>query len=80
MNDKNWSIHIEWAVVMVTMLGGIYTINTQFENRACRMEQKFDDRITREHEEFLAYYKKESERTDRLYEMFYEVVRERNEK
>ena len=50
MEIKNWSIHLEFAVLFVTLLTGFYLI-----------EGKND---------------RQSQRTDRLYEMFIDVQKE----
>ena len=48
--EKNFSIHIEWALLMITLIGGFYLIDAKID--------------------------RQSERTDRLYEMFIDLVRE----
>ena len=53
MKEK-WSMHIEWAVLMITIIGSVYVIDTRFEGRIQRSEA----------------------RTDRLYEMFIDLVKE----
>ena len=51
MNEnKNWFIHVEWVVVLVTLLGGFYLIDGKIE--------------------------RQGERTDRLYEMFIDLIKE----
>ena len=54
MEKNNWSIHLEFAVLFVTLIGGFYTLDAKIE-RATQAQ---------------------SQRTDRLYEMFYEVIKE----
>lgn len=51
METKNWSIHLEFVVLFVTLLGGFYLIDGKTE--------------------------RQSQRTDRLYEMFIDVVKEK---
>lgn len=48
----NWSIHAEFVIIFVTLLGGYFMIDNKIE--------------------------RQSERTDKLYEMFIEVVKEKN--
>jgi len=48
--NKNWFIHVEWVVVLVTLLGGFYLIDGKIE--------------------------RQGERTDRLYEMFIDLIKE----
>lgn len=50
--DKiQWGIHIEFAVLFMTLVGGFYMIDSKFER--CH------------------------ERTDRIYEMFYEIIKDK---
>lgn len=51
-NSKHWSSHLEFMVLLITLLGGFYILDGKIE--------------------------RQSSRTDRLYEMFIEVVKERN--
>jgi hypothetical protein len=55
MENRNWFVHVEWVVVLVTLLGGFYLLDGKIERNTCA----------------------QSARTDRLYEMFIEIVRER---
>lgn len=48
--EKNWFVHVEWVVVLVTLLGGFYLLDGKIE--------------------------RQSERTDRLYEMFIDLLKE----
>lgn len=50
MEQKNWFVHVEWVVVLVTLLGGFYLLDGKIE--------------------------RQSARTDRLYEMFIDLVKE----
>lgn len=54
MENKNWGIHIEFAILFVTLLGGFYTLDGKIERQACM----------------------QSSRTDKLYEMFIDLVKE----
>lgn len=54
MEYKNWFIHVEWVVMLVTLIGGFYMI---------------DNKIDRHMELQCA-------RTDRLYEMFIDLIKE----
>ena len=51
MKEQPWSIHVEFLVLLVTLLGGFYLLDGKIE--------------------------RQSTRTDRLYEMFIEVVKEK---
>jgi hypothetical protein len=49
--DKSWSTHVEWAVLMVTIIGGFFLLDGKIDRQA--------------------------QRTDRLYEMFIDLIKER---
>jgi hypothetical protein len=49
-NKNNWFVHVEWVVVLVTLLGGFYLLDGKIE--------------------------RQGQRTDRLYEMFIELIKE----
>jgi hypothetical protein len=50
-NTTNWIQHLEFLILMVTMIGGIYSLDAKIE--------------------------RQSQRTDRLYEMFIDLVKEK---
>lgn len=52
MNERGWFVHVEFMVLLVTLLGGFYTL---------------DGKVDRQ-----------SARTDRLYEMFIDLLKERS--
>jgi hypothetical protein len=54
MENKSWFIHIEWFVLLITLLGGFYTLDAKIERTTSA----------------------QSARTDKLYEMFIELVKE----
>lgn len=49
-NSKNWSVHAEFIILLVTLLGGFYLLDGKIE--------------------------RQGERTDKLYEMFIDLVKE----
>lgn len=49
-NKNNWFVHVEWVVVLITLLGGFYLLDGKIE--------------------------RQGQRTDRLYEMFIDLLRE----
>lgn len=51
MNDRHWTTHIEFMVLLVTLIGGFYLLDGKIE--------------------------RQSSRTDKLYEMFIEIVKEK---
>lgn len=50
MEQKNWFVHVEWVVVLITLLGGFYLLDGKVERQGAR--------------------------TDRLYEMFIDLIKE----
>jgi hypothetical protein len=63
MDSKtNWASHIEWITLMITVIGGVYVI---------------DAKIDRQISEVRIEVTSQSARTDRLYEMFIDLVREK---
>lgn len=53
--DKNgWFVHVEWVVVLMTLLGGFYLLDGKIERQGAR--------------------------TDRLYEMFIDLLKAKCEK
>jgi hypothetical protein len=48
--SKHWSIHAEFAVLLITLIGGFYLLDGKID--------------------------KQSARTDRLYEMFIDLIKE----
>ncbi len=57
MEQKNWSIHVEFAVILLTLIGGFYTLDGKIERNS----------------------QMQSARTDKLYEMFIDLVREKKQ-
>ena len=51
MEQKSWFVHIEFAVLLIVLIGGFYTVDSKID--------------------------RQSARTDRLYEMFIEIVKEK---
>ncbi len=50
MENKNgWFVHVEWVIVLTTLLGGFYLLDGKIE--------------------------RQSSRTDRLYEMFIDLLK-----
>ena len=33
MENKNWFMHVEWVVVLITLLGGFYTLDGKIERQ-----------------------------------------------
>lgn len=61
MDKRNWSIHVEFAVLMTTLFGGYFLIDSRMEARVDKMEER------------LAV---QGERIDKLYEMYCSTLKE----
>jgi len=61
-SNNNWLTHVEFMVLLVTLLGSFYLLDGKIERQGDRMD---------------SICQAQSSRTDRLYEMFYEVVKEK---
>lgn len=57
---RSWTQHVEFLVLLVTMIGGVYAIDGKIE----RQDSKIEHQIAAQ-----------SQRTDKLYEMFVELVK-----
>lgn len=43
MNDKtHWSSHVEWAVLLVTLIGGFYMIDGKIERQMTRTDKLYE--------------------------------------
>jgi len=42
MNDKNWFVHVEWVVVLVTLLGGFYLLDGKIERQGERTDKLYE--------------------------------------
>lgn len=54
MNTSHWTTHVEFMVILVTLLGGFYILDGKIERSTAA----------------------QSARTDRLYEMFIDLIKE----
>jgi hypothetical protein len=68
MENKNWITHVEWVVMMITAIGGFYMIDGKIERQA--------DKLDRTIEIFQSKTDQMCVRTDRLYDMFIESIKE----
>lgn len=39
---KDWFVHIEWVVVLVTLLGGFYTLDSKIERQSQRCDKLYE--------------------------------------
>lgn len=42
MENKNWFVHIEWVVVLVTLLGGFYLLDGKIERQGQRTDRLYE--------------------------------------
>lgn len=44
MDNKNWFVHVEWVVVLITLLGGFYLLDGKIE-RSTQAQSARTDRL-----------------------------------
>lgn len=80
MENKNtWFVHVEWVVVLITLLGGFYLLDGKIERQCCRIDA-VQNQIVLSQIQFSERTDKISERSDRLYEMFIQLLKETKDK
>lgn len=42
METKNWFVHVEWVVVLVTLLGGFYLLDGKIERQGARTDRLYE--------------------------------------
>ena len=42
MESKNWFVHVEWVVVLVTLLGGFYLLDGKIERQGQRTDRLYE--------------------------------------
>lgn len=42
MENKNWFVHVEWVVVLVTLLGGFYLLDGKIERQGARTDRLYE--------------------------------------
>ena len=42
MENKNWFSHVEWAVLLVTLLGGFYMLDGKIERQGQRTDRLYE--------------------------------------
>ena len=65
MESKHWSIHVEFLVIFITLIGGYFMIKQDIECQTARIDQT-NSRIDQT-----------NTRTDQLYNMFIDLLKER---
>ena len=61
--------HFETVIVVMSILAGLFFLDSRDQNRASSIETKMDRQSER--------MDRQSERTDKLYEMFIDLLKER---
>ena len=42
MEPKNWFVHVEWVVVLMTLLGGFYMLDGKIERQSQRTDRLYE--------------------------------------
>lgn len=72
-NHSDVKQNIEFIALMVTILGSAYTIDSKLDRRIEQTEKT----MISQHTDFQRSLNEQSARSDRLYEMFIELVKEK---
>jgi hypothetical protein len=41
-NKINWFVHVEWVVVLITLLGGFYLLDGKIERQGARTDRLYE--------------------------------------
>jgi hypothetical protein len=42
MEQKNWFVHVEWVVVLITLLGGFYLLDGKIERQGATTDRLYE--------------------------------------
>lgn len=42
MENRNWFVHVEWVVVLITLLGGFYLLDGKIERQGQRTDRLYE--------------------------------------
>lgn len=56
MQDKNWISHIEWAILLFTILGMHYAMNSRIDSVIHEYNSKFYELINEIHDERVDFH------------------------
>lgn len=42
MENRNWFVHVEWVVVLMTLLGGFYLLDGKIERQGARTDRLYE--------------------------------------
>jgi len=79
MNDKNWFVHVEWVVMLVTLLGGFYLLDGKIErqgNRTDRLYEMFCEVQIQWKNDMLAMKRESDIRFKESDDRFYDLIKE----
>lgn len=83
MEPKNWSLHVEWAFLVATMLGAFYLMHSDTQQQMARSDAimvqttaRSDAIMEQTTARSDALRQELTARSDRLYEMFIDLVKE----
>ena len=62
MNDKNWTSHAEFVILLITLIGGFYLLDGKIEHQSTRTDRLY---------EMFCDIQKESD------QKFYDLLKER---
>ena len=68
METKNWMVHVEFLVLLVTLIGGFYLLDGKIERQSVRTDQLYS--VWCETTKQLSDYRKESD------QKFYDLIKE----
>jgi len=68
MENKNWMVHVEFLVLLVTLIGGFYLLDGKIERQSGRTDQLYS--VWCETTKQLSDYRKESD------QKFYDLIKE----
>lgn len=69
----NWASHVEWLTLMITIIGSVYVIDNKIDRQISEVRAEVN--IVRA--DLRAEMQAQTERTDRLYEMFIELIKQK---
>lgn len=50
MENKSWFVHVEWAVLLITLIGGFYVLDAKIERAHERSDRIYESNTQKWHE------------------------------
>ncbi len=69
MKENHWFIHVEWVVVLVTLLSGFYLLDGKIERQG--------ERTDRLYEMFVQNQKDFHDKIEQVHQKFYDILKEK---